>query len=130
MLENFKLENEIVFAFDAIMSGALSFEEFHIWIENVISSREDLPTYIFDIYDAKEFGDAGDFFHSATHIGSAGFNPVSSKESEVFWGIAALRGKNLKELEVPITEKTALKRMEQYPHVVHRFRELFPFVEF
>ena len=122
------ITKNIAFALAAVGCGCLEFSEFHMWIENLIANEQNLPTYIFDLYDAKSIAEADKAFFAG--VGPYNSSGLSINELHTFWGIAALRGKNLKELEVPITEKTALKRMEQYPHVVHRFRELFPFVEF
>lgn len=124
------IENKIAFALASVGSGALTFEEFHQWIESIISCEENLPTYVFDLYDTKTLSEAEYSFGTGTLYNLSAYLNLQSKESEALWGIAALRGGDLKDWEVPITEKTALKRMEQYPHVVERFRQLFPFVEF
>ncbi|MEM9804843.1 MAG: hypothetical protein AAF959_06150 [Cyanobacteria bacterium P01_D01_bin.56] len=82
-----------------------------------------LPVFVFDLVDFDE-GPA-DF---AVTLGFSLVSEYSEDERDALYGITYKRG--IEPYDCPFTKKQALKKIEQYPHIEQKFRELFPFIEF
>ena len=121
-----QLEKDVDFGIGCIMSGALKPEEFHQWVENIIETYDDLPTYVFDLYDACDVSSISRAFRAQKARES---DELTLKEHQALWGIASKRGKNVLETK-GIRPSTTLKRLAECPHIEERFRKQFPFVEF
>lgn len=121
-LEEF-VRREYGFASHAVMSGAVHFHEFLRWVDLMIETYDNLPTFVFDLIDTKNISEAEKFAPRHCYSG------LSGKESEVLRAIAVRRFPDRDKDLSSITPKTALKRLEQYPHVVERFKKTFPFIK-
>lgn len=126
--ENFKYDDEFAYAVLAIRRGSITIEEFITWVYLMIEKHENLPTYFFDLCDVKISSDVYQIMRDkfSNILPDDG---LEEKEAEVLWGIAFKRRPDLAEDAIPISRKTALKRLEQYPHVVERFKKTFPFIK-
>ena len=102
---------------------AMTMEETHKWIYNLIKKYDDLPSYMYCLPDAqtnKEFDEI---------IGFSASPNVTEKEVNALIGISYKRGLSTEETEWNISKKSALKALEESPQLEKRFRETFPFIE-
>jgi hypothetical protein len=121
------LEKRIEFALVAIYTYAINYSEFKEWIAYLINTQDELPPFFYSLYECSTTSEIHKILRDSLKI-TAG-SGLSKEEREVLYGLALKRGMFHKEY-ASITPKTALKRLEQYPHVVERFRQEFPFIEF
>ncbi|MBP9878293.1 MAG: hypothetical protein KBF71_08190 [Alphaproteobacteria bacterium] len=126
--ENCVYDNEFAYVVLAIRRGSITIDEFITWVYLMIERHQNLPTYFFDLSDVKISSDIYQIMRDK-FPNILPDDGLTDKESEVFWGIAFRRRPDLDEDAIPITKKTALKRLEQYPHVVERFKKTFPFIK-
>lgn len=120
---------DIAFVKLCLMSGAISQDELREWLYHVIEHYDDIPTYFFDLLDAK---DLREMFRGAN--GPIGFftsSDLSEIESDALTGIAYKRGFYDGPLgyDVHIERDEALKALQQNPHIEKRFCEMFPFIK-
>jgi len=118
--------DDLGFTTTSLIGNVISFEEFKEWIYFVIEQSNDVPDYIFDILDAKE---KFDYTLRVSQI--IGYNPYwecSKQERYALYGIAYKR--NAKHESDAVLREEALKALEKNPHILQRFRETFPFIDF
>lgn len=120
---------DIAFTEACLMSGAVTQDEFRVWLYHVIENHDDIPTYIFDLIDLE---DMREIFRGGN--GPIGFYPISDfndEESNAITGIAYKRGYYDRELDydVYIDRSEALEALDKNPQIERRFREMFPFID-
>lgn len=113
----------------ALVSGIISFDEAKEWIYYVISESEsvdDIPSYVYEILDAKE----KDLFTLRTHelIGFTTGAGLKDSEYNALSGIGYKRFPNYR--SDAVGRAAALRALEKNPHIEKLFRETFPFIDF
>jgi len=119
---------DLGFAFDALISGAISVSEFIGWTERVILQSEDaLPDYIYEVASLNQ----------KTAIVSDLYKLIpateepSKEEQEILSAISVIRNPKIIETSDesrPSTPKKAKKIIERHPHAFARFKAFFPAV--
>ncbi|MDQ9036402.1 hypothetical protein RFH07_07185 [Acinetobacter seifertii] len=111
------------FVLGCLYSQAIDLADFRIWIERIIeiTSVEDIPFYIFDLVDFD-----GYLYEVSKIIGFVPDDYLSNDEKNSLYGIAFLRGADI--YDPPVTRDEALKAVERNPHILKRFKSLFPFI--
>ncbi len=117
------------FAMSAKYSGAITFEDLKEWIYFKLESEEhELPTFIFEILEARNFYDIP--LDVTRLILNQRAEELSQAEHRALYGIAYKRGFYSKDNPCELcTEKTALKNLENNPHILERFKQTFPFIK-
>lgn len=121
------LAKQTVFVFYVSTMGAITFAEFEMWVDLIVSQYDNLPTYFFDFYGIESIKDARNAFYPRFNAPPS--SGLGDKEAEALWGIAFIRFPDRDKDLSSISRKTALKRLEEYPHVVERFKKTFPFIK-
>ncbi len=117
-------DDDMGFALDCLSSGLISFDQLKEWLMFVIAHQDEYPTYFFDILDVKERRD----LHEDEIIGHfIDWDPANQKELKALDGIGYKRWPDYESDYV--SRKTALKCLEENPHIETRFRETFPFIK-
>jgi hypothetical protein len=111
------------FVVACIFSEAIDTSELQAWADQVLISNDSCPPYLVDL---------STFDRELCHIYEViGFVPhceLSDSERGALVGIAYARGRN--RFESLPTRDQALALLKLSPHVLARFRDTFPFVEF
>lgn len=120
---------DIGFAEECLMAGAITQEEFKIWVLSIIEAEDDIPPYLFDLIDLK---DLRQIFKGPN--GPIGFLPNSKLldvESKAIDGIAIKRGlvDNLV-YDSHLSKGKALEALSNNEHIEQKFKTLFPFIAF
>ncbi|QOG47650.1 hypothetical protein IBX81_01155 [Neisseria gonorrhoeae] len=115
--------DDLEFAIKCLFSQSIDLNEFKLWIEQVIRDMpiEDIPFYIFDLADFQSLYDLIDI------VGFVSENSLSKSQKNALTGIAFLRGIDV--YDPPVSKEKALKALEKYPEIYHKFKWFFPFVE-
>lgn len=115
--------DDIGFAKACLVAGALDFKEFKQWILYVIESQEEVPLYFWEILDLESKFDF-------KPLSVMGFNPYwehTEQENNALDGIGYRR--RLDFVSDVVSRSSALKALEENPHIEQRFKEMFPFIE-
>jgi hypothetical protein len=109
------------FAVSCLSYGAITLDEFHQWIVQVLDQNSDVPTLLVDLLDfqgplAKIYG----------VIGFTPSWPYPKDAKTALLAIAYRRGTPPVDCQIGSTESEA--KLARYPQVETRFKELFPFV--
>ncbi len=119
---------DLAFVRVARYSGAVLYHEVIEWGYAQIKKYDNLPTFIFELVECDENQDMFSqisVFHSK-HLRAN----LTNREHRALYGIAYKRGFYSKENPCELcTEKTALKNLENNPHILERFKEIFPFIK-
>ena len=115
---------DLAFAIDCWFASAITIDEFKLWLDEVIRSMplEDIPGYIFDIYELEEALTPVDNI-----IGMVLSSGMTKLQEDALVGIADLRGAYM--YDRYISKKRALRALQICPEIYDRFRHFFPFVE-
>ncbi|HFC1327796.1 TPA: hypothetical protein ACFB8I_000884 [Neisseria gonorrhoeae] len=114
---------DLNFAIGSIYCQAINLTEFKMWVEKIIREvdLDEIPNYFFDLIDFQSLYDLIDI------IGFVPENNLSKNQDNALTGIAFLRGIDV--YDPPISKEKALKALEKYPEIYHKFKRFFPFVE-
>lgn len=114
---------DLGFALACLDYQAITIEELKKWLDIVLmdTPTEELPNYFFNLVDA----DQG---HFANDIGYTPGSNLSRYEKYALEGIAYIR-KVRSLTDMVVKEETALKALQNNPHILERFKKFFPFVE-
>lgn len=104
-------------------------EEFEIWCYECIKTQENISTFVFDILDIGL--DA--FIETKNYIflrDNSGKEPTKGERNSLR-AIGYLRGINTEEelRDLRTSSKTVLSALEKNPHILERFKEVFPFIK-
>ncbi len=114
----------IGFVSDSYGTYAITTEEMRNWVYELIKKYDELPSYIYDLTEAKnvcEFDSMVNFPMSSS---------ISSGELAALFGIAFKRENYPENTELNISKKHALKALKDNPQLEKRFRGTFPFIDF
>ena len=115
---------DIAFATSSLIIGAITFEEFKEWLYFVIEHSDEVPSYFFDILNAREKFNFT--LKVADYLGFWAAWDASDSELDALRGIGFYR---FPEFHSDVVQRDqALKALAQNPHVEKRFREMFPFI--
>ena len=123
-----KIEKEdcedLGFAISCLFSETISLSEFKTWLEIVIKEMpiEKIPLYIFDLMN---FNDT--LANIDNVIGFVAPSKLSMQQKNALVGITYLR--EIDVYDPPISKEQALAALNKNPHVLDKFRRLFPFIE-
>ena len=118
-----KDSSELGFAVSCLFYGAITLNEFHRWVENVLERSSEVSTLLVDLLEFD--GPLAKIFNII------GFTPDWSFEQDakvVLVAIAYRRG--MPPLECKMSSEHAEEQRTRFPQVEDQFREMFPFVEF
>ena len=110
------------FAVSCLFYRALSLREFEQWLTALYEEGADLPPFCVDL-----LGFNRPLVDIYEVIGFIPDWPFKEKEKLALVGIAFERG--TPPMNPPISREKALQKLANAPHVLERFRSLFPFVE-
>ncbi|MFU2090578.1 hypothetical protein ACU6T4_11620 [Avibacterium paragallinarum] len=116
--------SDIGFAKSSLISEAITLDEFNEWVIFIIDNYpvDELPIYLFDLVDFQGY--------LCDLIGIIGFTPnseLNESENNALYGIAIKRFGNI--IDCPISYDCALNALNNNPHVLTKFREIFPFID-
>ena len=116
---------DIGFVKSCVIKGAITNKEFNDWVEYVIvnDKGDDLPLYIFDLIDFN-----GSFYELINIIGFTPDPILTEDEDNAIYGIAIKRFGN--DLDIPISNNEALRKLDRNPLISKRFKRIFPFINF
>ena len=114
---------DLGFALTCLAYQAITIEELKKWLDIVLmdTPTEELPNYFFDLID----GDVFDIFKNMSYVPH---DNLSRYEEYAVEGIAYIR-KVRPLTDMLAKEETALKALQNNPHILERFKKFFPFVE-
>lgn len=122
---------DLGFAWKCLLAGAISFEEFKVWAEHVvtITPSESLPPYMFDLMLAETRRDATVGLHDIVGFWPSDpmFEPTATGPGNAISGLTALRG-DFCEDDAATTADAARKSLARHPEVLRRFSQVFPFL--
>ncbi|MBX3457829.1 MAG: hypothetical protein KF820_05655 [Candidatus Paracaedibacteraceae bacterium] len=122
-------DDNLYFCLRSKSTGAITQDEFNNWCYECIKMQEDIPTIVFDLLD---FGDhafretRNDVFFNENFK-----KELSPGERNSLRAIGYLRGINTEEelRDLRTSSKTVLSALEKNPHILERFKEVFPFIK-
>ncbi|AHM02866.1 hypothetical protein roselon_00421 [Roseibacterium elongatum DSM 19469] len=119
---------DLAFAWQCLLAGAVTFDEFRAWAEHVITllPAEYLPPHMIDLMMAEERRDVTAFIAE-----TIGFVPRDTEcddgAQRAIWGITALRGTHRPD-DAGMSAKAARALLSRHPEVPARFLRTFPFL--
>lgn len=125
-MKGFNKEDSSILGFVIYCEGiAITFNEFKEYLYFVIknNSIDDLPNFIWDLIDLEEENK----LHIYDIIGFATSDNFTKGEIMAMYGIGIKRFGEI--YDMPISKKAALKALDQYPSILKRFKETFPFIK-
>ena len=104
-------------------------EEFEIWCYECIKTQKNIPTFVFDILDIglDAFIKTKNYIFLRDNSGKE----FTKGERNTLRAISYLRGRKTEAdlRDLGTTSKTVLKALENNPHILERFKEVFPFIK-
>lgn len=129
-MQSYKVDKDnsadLGFVYSCRLSGAISREEFKMWVYWVIEhSKEELPPFFFFLDEVTFF--SNEFYETVGFIPETDLN---EDEESAIDGIAYLRGgHDEKKYDPRIERDEAITALNKNPVIETRFREMFPFIE-
>ncbi|MDO4879414.1 MAG: hypothetical protein Q3966_09040 [Neisseria sp.] len=122
---------DLSFARNCLSTGAINIDEFKLWLETVIRDNpiDNIPHYVWDILypDNSQKLNSLDIYKI---IGFPSSDILSRREYNAVYGIAYTRFPDYgTDWDEAVSKKTALKALQNNPHIMERFRKFFPFIE-
>jgi len=111
----------IGFVVTCLFNEAIELQDLHAWADEVLRSGVTHPDYILELAVFK--GPLKDIFKV---IGFAPDSELSKSQEKAISGIAYARG--VTPYEKSPSKEAALAALERHPEIMHRFREMFPFL--
>jgi hypothetical protein len=115
----------IGFVVTCVFCDAIDIKELRVWAEHMVRQYEvgDLPDYIFDLCDFN-----GELKDLSKTIGFVSDWECPKKDRHALLGIAERRG--VEPFDWPISAVTARNALNLNPKLLHRFQQVFPFIQF
>ncbi|MEW8229304.1 MAG: hypothetical protein AB2745_03195 [Candidatus Thiodiazotropha endolucinida] len=112
----------IGFVVACLFSSAIDVSELNQWASTVIEGLDvqDIPDYIFELVEFN--GPLAGVYKTI------GFSPVWNRfdeEDAALYGIAVKRGREV--FDMPVSPASALKSLDDHPHIKDAFNLVFPF---
>jgi len=119
---------DLSFARSCKYSSAITNLELQNWIYYLIETYDNLPTFIFDLIEVNL--NENIFLKIPLLHAKFIIDSLNNSEHRALYGIAYKRGFYSKDNPCELcTEKTALKNLENNPHILERFKQTFPFIK-
>ncbi|MBX3487559.1 MAG: hypothetical protein KF798_06630 [Candidatus Paracaedibacteraceae bacterium] len=122
-------DDNLDFVISCKYSGAISHEELETWCYRCIKIQENIPILVFDLLDVGI--DAFRELKNEVFLRDHGGKRLTKGEDNAVLAIGYLRGINTEEelKDLRTSSQTVLKALEKNPHILERFKEVFPFIE-
>ena len=127
MLKGLSYDDDDLIGFIVAAKGkrAITTEEAIQFFYGLIAQYDDLPTYIFELIEAKSYG-----LHFREVVPFPFSSGLSDTEDKALYGIAYYRGILTPKAQMYPTKPTALKHLRANPQLEKRFMETFPFIDY